>query len=288
MYKPFYLFVLRLYRLKIGNVYIFKPIFNIAKKILKKKSIIVNGNIMFLDSKDSLGLSFGVFEPFETEVIKKHVKKGDTVVDIGANIGYYTLILSKLVGDSGKVFAFEPDPENFSLLEKNVKANNLKNAILINKAVSDKTGKTSLFLSENNNADHRIYKSHDSNYKKKRKSIVVDVVKFDDYFKNKPKISFVKIDVEGAEGAVIGGMGSTIKNNLSLKILLELFPIANVNFGITPEIYLNCLTKHGFDIYSLNEEKNRVEIVNEIDKLLLEYTVKKENFTNLLCIKNKK
>ena len=106
---------------------------------------------MFLDSNDSLRLSInGTYSEYETDVMKKIVKKGDVDLDLGANIGYYTLIFAKIVGKNGKVFAFEPDLTNFTLLKKNVEINGYKNVVLINKAVSDKTGKLKLFLNERN------------------------------------------------------------------------------------------------------------------------------------------
>ena len=118
---------------------------------------------MFLDSVDSLRLSFnGVYEPCETEFVMNEIKKGDVVLDIGANIGYYTLIFARLVGEEGKVFAFEPDPENFALLKKNVEINGYHNVVLVQKAISNKTGKIRLFKFDDFKAGHRIHDSHDS------------------------------------------------------------------------------------------------------------------------------
>ncbi|MBU2572515.1 MAG: FkbM family methyltransferase, partial [Elusimicrobia bacterium] len=68
---------------------------------------------------------------FESELYKQVVKKGMTVLEIGANIGFFTMLFAKLAGESGKVFAFEPDPDNFRLLEKNVQANNYTNAVCV-------------------------------------------------------------------------------------------------------------------------------------------------------------
>ncbi len=107
---------------------------------LKSNFAEVQGQKMFLDKKDVLGLSInGVYEPLETKLVRKEVKKSDVVLDIGANIGYYTLILAKLVGKKGRVFAFEPDPTNFALLKKNISINGYKNVILVPKAVAGKT-----------------------------------------------------------------------------------------------------------------------------------------------------
>jgi len=95
----------------------------------------------------------------ETEFIKNNIKKEDIVIDIGANIGYFTLLLSKQVGDKGKVFSFEVETENFKLLEKNVKENHIRNVMLENVAVSEKEGKIKLYLSNVQPGMHRFYSS---------------------------------------------------------------------------------------------------------------------------------
>lgn len=121
---------------RIRNFYPVKVINSFIISHLKSNFAEVQGHKMFLDSKDSLRLSIhGIYEPLETELAKKEVKKGNVVLDIGANIGYYTLIFAKLVGEDGKVFAFEPDPTNFALLKKNVEMNGYKNVMFVQKAV---------------------------------------------------------------------------------------------------------------------------------------------------------
>ena len=86
-----------------------------------ESSVKTEDHIMFLDKGDNLGLSINhIYGESDTKIVKKLIKNGDVVLDIGANIGYYTLIFAKLVGNSGKVFAFEPEPENFKILQKNI------------------------------------------------------------------------------------------------------------------------------------------------------------------------
>lgn len=102
---------------------------------------------MFLETADGLELLIKpIHEKFETEIFKKEIKKGDKVLDLGANIGYYTFLAAQLVGEKGKAFDFEPKPTNFSLLKMNIETNSYKNVITIQKAVSDKTGKGRLYL----------------------------------------------------------------------------------------------------------------------------------------------
>ncbi|MFQ5574888.1 MAG: FkbM family methyltransferase [Terriglobia bacterium] len=158
---------------------------------------------MYLDSKDSLRLSLnGIYEPLETELVQKEVVEGNVVLDLGAHIGYYTLIFARLVGSQGKVFAFEPGPDNFALLEKNVQVNRYRNVTLVQRAVSEAAGRVRLYLNEGNTADHRMYDSRDG-----RKHIEVETVRVDDYFAEyEGKIDFIKMDIQGAEGAALSGM----------------------------------------------------------------------------------
>ena len=176
----------------------------------------VQGHKMFLDAGDSIGLSVSeIYEPCVLDVVNKQIKKGDVVVDIGANIGYFTLIFARLVGDSGKVYAFEPDPTNFELLKKNVEINGYKNVVLVQKAVSNYDGVLKLYLSDKNPQDHRIYDWNDG-----RKFVEARAVRLDEYLKNYiGKIDFIKIDTQGAEGAVIEGPWELCKRTVALKWL---------------------------------------------------------------------
>lgn len=262
----------------IEKFYPVKATYNFLIRHLKPNIAEADGHTMFLDEIDSLKLSIkGVYEPFETEFAKKEIKKGDVVLDLGANVGYYSLIFAKLVGENGKVFAFEPDPTNFALLKKNVETNGYKNVTLVQKAVSNKTGKIRLYLAEDNKVDQRIYNSHDG-----RKSIEIEAIRLDEYFKNyNGKIDFIKMDIQGAEGGAIQGMFNLLKKN-NVKIITEFWPIGLKRFGIDPEEYLKLLIELGFKLYEINEQKKKIEPVN-IPKLLETYTPEKENYTNLLC-----
>ena len=142
-----------------GKIYPFKIIKHFIISLLRSNFAEIQGHKMFLDSKDSLGLSINkIYEPFETDFVQKEIKRGDVVLDIGANIGYYTLILAKCVGKEGKVFAFEPEPNNFSLLKKNIQINGYKNVVLVQKAVSNKNEKLMMYLNKDNIGCHTIYK----------------------------------------------------------------------------------------------------------------------------------
>ncbi|NYZ78920.1 FkbM family methyltransferase [Candidatus Micrarchaeota archaeon] len=257
-----------------------RPLNNFIISHIKPDFVELEGNKLFLDANDTLGLSiFGTHEKTETEFAKKQIKKGDVVLDIGANIGYYTLIFARAVGNKGKVFAFEPDPENFALLEKNVKINRYANVVLVKKAVSSKTGKLKLYADKNNKTDGRIYDSHDN-----RSSIDIDAVRLDDYFANyKGNVDFIKLDIQGAEWAAVTGMARLLKRNKKVKIITEFWPAGLKRFGVEPGDYLKLFVKNGFRLYELKEG---IEAVNFL-RLLEKYTPEKQNYTNLFCTRER-
>lgn len=242
--------------------------------------VVVDEHTMFLDDKDSMSLrANGVFEAQETELIKRKVEPGDVVLDLGANIGYYTLILARLVGPEGKVYAFEPDPTNFALLEKNLRANGYENVELVQKAVSNKNKKLRLYLSEENRGDHRLYDSHDG-----RAFVEVESVRLDDYFQGYGgRVDFIKMDIQGSEGGALLGMTDLLQNHRDVKILSEFWPVGLKRFGIDPLYYLQLLQQHGFTVYDLQSGGEKMEPVMA-EELLKIYTPEKENFTNLWCL----
>ena len=245
----------------------------------------IDGQKLYLDKEDSLLLSIRKdrYDKFAIECLKQVIKKGDIVVDVGANIGYYTLILAQLVGELGHVYAFEPEPSNFELLSKNVKENKHNHVTLVQKAVSDKNGKINLYVSKRNLASHRIFDGED-----KRKSIEIDVTTLNEYFKNFEKpIKFIKIDVEGAEGAALLGASKIIKNSKNLVIMMEYFPKLIKKFGGAPEEVLKSLLEKKFKLLNINQENKKLDTV-VIANFIEEYNEQKKNYTNILCVKGEK
>ncbi|MEK7991784.1 MAG: FkbM family methyltransferase [Thiotrichaceae bacterium] len=216
----------------------------------------VNQHKMYLDSKDSLNLASGqVFEPDEVELVKKHIKQGDVVIDIGANIGYYTLLFAQLVGETGRVIAFEPDPDNFELLHKNVSLNQYHNVTLIQKAVASENSQAPLFLCDENKGMHRLYDSVCC-----QTSIEVETVCLDDYLPTLVnKVNFVKIDIEGAEYNALQGMQNILRQQQP-KLLTEFSPAALFEYGIEPQTYIDFLSQLGFDLYQVGEQLHLINL----------------------------
>ncbi len=164
------------------------------------------------------------WEPYETELTLKHLRSGEVYVDVGANIGYYTLVAAQRVGLQGKVISYEPDPDNFALLKFNVDLNHLPQVKFFPYALYDKNTEGKLFLSADNFGDHRIYAASDV-----RNSRPISLVHGGEHVSQQTdRIDFLKIDTQGAEFFVVNGLKQLImKNRKHLRMILEFCP-----FGI--------------------------------------------------------
>ena len=258
---------------------------NILKNIkgnLKTEFTEIQGSKMFLDPGDSLDLSInGVYGELDTQIVREQIKEGDIVIDVGANIGYYTLIFAQLVGKSGKVFAFEPEPKNFEILKKNIAINNYDNVIVEQKIVSEKNGKMKLYVSNSDIVGHRIQQMRDlENF------VEVESVTLDDYMKKlslDDKVNFIKIDVEGFEPNVLEGSKKVLEKNNHLKIFTEFNREVVKKYGTEPKKMIDLLYEKGFEIYLPNYKENKINLTNA-DELLTSKETLLENI-NLLCKK---
>jgi FkbM family methyltransferase len=201
---------------------------------------------------------------FEIELLKKHLKPGDVVLDIGANIGYYAELISKLVGEKGRVHCFEPDAINFKHLQNN--CGSISNLVLNNKAVGPKTEKLKIYTSKNLNVDHRTYEPEDYD-----EALEIDAVSVDDYLTGKEqKVQLIKMDIQGFEMQAVQGMKDTLINNPGIKIISEFWPYGLRKAGSSALAYFEFLTQNGFTVQllknksleTLNEEK--VKALNDL------------------------
>lgn len=217
-------------------------------------------------------LEYGIWEPFETEVIKRFAKGTHTALDIGANIGHHSIVLGSL---SKEVFAFEPETINFGILSYNVKANRLMNVRCLRKAVSDKAGILTLYLEPNNLGAHNIWD------KKCRDRVDVESASLDEFFNEKhSRIEFVKMDIQGAEWLALKGMERVLKENRVVTIVSEFWPHGIDMTGGKPSGYLKSLLDLGFTLRELNETNRTLEPIPEVD---LEGYASGVVHTNLLC-----
>jgi FkbM family methyltransferase len=181
-----------------------------------------HGFDIFLDPAD-LGFSpsigvLGFYELKTTELFIKLVEGGSTVIDVGANVGFFTLLAAKLAGKEGVVLSFEPDPTSFALLSKSVQRNNFGNVRLFQKCISDVDGEQILYLSVTHHKGmHSISRNLGGrriNVKSARLDTVADSL-------NIGEIDLLKIDVEGAEPEVLDGATRLLSEHRVRNIIME-------------------------------------------------------------------
>jgi FkbM family methyltransferase len=165
-------------------------------------------------------LQAGTFESFERELFVSQLRPGMTVLDIGANIGYYTLLASRAVGPDGCVYAFEPDPRSCRSLRKNLAANDARNVHVVDKAASDASGSRTLFMSDT--ATHSGL--HRSMGDSSPRTVEVEAVTIDEL--EIPTVDVIKMDIEGEEPGALLGMVETLQRSPGACVFLEFSPQA--------------------------------------------------------------
>lgn len=159
--------------------------------------------------------SFLTEEP-EYELLDTLVKKGDWVVDVGANVGHYTKRLSELVGAEGRVIAFEPVPETFALLSSNVQHFAHKNVTLINAAVSEKMDIAGISIPTFSSGLVNYYEAEVGGVQEGELSVLA--LTLDSLLASAP-VALMKIDVEGHEAQALAGMKNIIESSRPTIIL---------------------------------------------------------------------
>jgi FkbM family methyltransferase len=154
----------------------------------------------------------------ERRLIRTILFPGAVVVDAGANIGIYSRFFSDCVGSTGFVHAFEPSPENFRRLQSTTRK--LSNVRLSQAAVGERSGRSHLYLSDNLNVDHRAYPPEGDS----RKTVPIDVIALDDYFRPGDHVELIKLDVQGYELHALRGANRVLQENSATKVILELWP----------------------------------------------------------------
>ncbi len=171
----------------------------------------------------------GLWEPFETSLIMSRLQAGNVFVDVGANIGYFTIIAASLVGEQGRVYAFEPDPGNFGLLEKNFALNFLQqNVHAVRGGLSSWDGAGQLYLSEDNLGDHQVYAGEGV-----REQLDITLYQGAEYLRRQLEhdqfetIDLIKIDTQGSEFDVVKGLMPLLQEMpVPPTILIELTPFS--------------------------------------------------------------
>ncbi|MCS7263714.1 MAG: FkbM family methyltransferase [Armatimonadetes bacterium] len=183
----------------------------------------VNGFTMLVRGTDEgIGRELAVYrihEPTVTKLLPGFVRSGSTILDIGANIGYYTLLFSQLVGEGGLVIAVEPYPENVRLLELNLRLNRVLNVKIVPVAISDEVGTAQMFIAEGSNW-HSLHPTDMTT----QKTVIVPTVTIDTLVAQLERpVDLVRMDIEGWETKALEGGEGTLRQNHPA-IVMEIHP----------------------------------------------------------------
>ena len=236
-------------------------------------TVLVRGQAMRIGGSHELA-SDG-YERETTRLFETLLQEGVTVVDIGAHVGYYTLLAAKRVGSRGRVYAFEPELLNYETLRENVRINGYRNVVTMRKAVSNRSGVAKLYLEDN--MSHSLYLPQGT-----RRSIEVETITLDDFFGNLgwPDVHVIKMDIEGAEGTAIEGSARLIQKCRDVRLIVEFFPARLGNAGTEPRSFLRRLEVLGFDLRVIDEEKGLRSF--QVGDLLSRLT-RGTQYVNILC-----
>lgn len=265
-----------------GRWYPVKMLAYLVARLARRSHIEIKGQRLRLDLADSNRLSIrGNYEPFETQLVEQLLEPGQITIDLGANIGYYTLLMAHSVGESGKVYAFEPDPGNYALLQENIQWNSHTNVVTERLAVSNTSGPAQLHKEAFNDATPSLWQSDHC-----RSSVDVQCVRLDDYFDTHPedrtRIDVIKMDIEGAEALAIEGMTRLLTDNPDVMLLTEYLPNVMQSLGKKPEEFLMRLQSFGFTLFDIDETEHRLTPI-DTQAFVAKYAM---TWSNILCTRN--
>lgn len=220
----------------------------------------VFGGTLQVDASDIVGKHiyyFGIWEPKLTRWIQRRLRPGDLFVDVGANVGYYSLLASKLVGDTGKVVAIEALPQTFSGLEQNLRKNKVGNVRTVNAAAWDKPDKVKIFTRQEGLAGSTTLMFEWADKWHLKKQLEIDAKPLSAILTREEiqAARLIKIDVEGAEWRVLSEMASWLeRTRADLEIAVEISRSMMQAQGKTFQEILALFSRFGMRAYRIEND----------------------------------
>jgi FkbM family methyltransferase len=219
----------------------------------------------------------GIYEPAVTELISGLLSAGMTFIDAGAHLGYYTVLAAMAVGPRGRVFAFEPDPAYYRLVQRSLALNGLQNAQVYRLALADTCSMAPFFPDPEEGLGNLFCPVRGD------ARLSVHTVTLDSFFEGAgwPPVHLVKLDVQGAETAVLRGMKLLLERNPSLALVIEYDPLCQRAAGVGPDRFFATLAELGFrHIYAV--EKGMRPVDPDRPGWFVR-AARRERFLNLFC-----
>ena len=191
--------------------------------------------------------------------------RGGDILDIGANIGYTAALFAGAADPDATVYAFEPEPFNFRLLQNSIRDRRLQERVMaVHSAVGERSGKIELWINDHHHADHRIATDslRSNHLQAKDGYISVPITTVDSFLTQSGRgrpICFIKIDVQGYELSVCRGMTATMAQQPEVAVAVEYMPQALQELGYKPSTLLDWFGEREFRMYSLRKNGELVE-----------------------------
>jgi FkbM family methyltransferase len=218
-----------------------------------------DGLRLFVDTADVFigwAVIRGGYEVNEINFARRTIRPGQTVLDIGANVGVFTVTMAGLVGPTGKVYAFEPLEKLASLLERSIKENTFGDRVVLERAaVSDTAGRAQLVSAAKTINEGGAYlRAGESEVPRGHNLTDVPLLTLDSYSLRRP-VHFIKIDIEGAEPLALRGAKRLLQEDRPV-ILSELHPTQLMRVsGCTPTEFVTEIESYGYKCWLLKGEK---------------------------------
>jgi len=233
---------------------------NVKYRLWENRSIYIN-----YDSFQSMWIMYNYWVDWEEfNLLKNYLRPSDIVFDKGSNMGFYTIWMSKFIS-KGKIHAFEPDLVNFERLQKNIELNNLQNQVVANRAAASDQDAVLRFTcgldGENHITDSTL-----------QNTVSIQSRKIDSYIKHHSitsSISYMKLDVEGFEYAVLNGAAEVLRNKQIDIIQLEINKTI-ANSGKKIDDLLNLLKEHQYQLCSYDVKNNQLKSIG--------FSIERENY----------
>ena len=255
--------------------------------------VTLDGLKLYLNPSDpvlSPSIALGIYENYEREIFRQFCMPGSIGVDVGGNVGLYTVIAASRVGKNGKVIAIEPHPESYRYLQKTIEANGLSAVKSFNVALGDRRETIDLFLTDENKADSLIYDATGQRLKIDTEMIDLDHLLAENEI---DAVQLIKMDIQGAEGLALRGMSGTLAKSSVVVIFTEFWPWGIEEAGESVAGFLRELMRAGFRFKAIDEDKRTLTDVPDIEQLIarhhkLQYTGAdfRRSHANLICIKD--
>ena len=250
---------------------------------LKPNVATVLGQPFYLDPTDfsvSEEISEGDYEALEIGVAQKIIRPTDTIVDIGANIGYFTVHFCEWA-PRGRIYAFEPNMPTFAILKKNVEARGFKNVNLYQAGLDAEEGSGTLYVNQYNKGDNRAYPSFGA------QGVRIKMTSLDTVIPAGTAIDIIKMDIQGYEVHALRGMSRVLRESPNLKMLIECSPKLLRRAGSSAEEFFSLLEGSGLSWEMFDNVSHGLLSISK-QEYMDRFPAEEDDYGNLLCWKGEK